>query len=814
VISQNTTGASAVAYQPIHPAIAYLEGLFDEDDFIFFQLIHSTRTYITPKGEKKKEVKLLPLVSMKKAITSEFITSLEAFQADGWNIYVSMNPFPEGTTTRTEGLIKTIRNLFLDVDKTKGQGANALQLIRDAVQAGIVPEPHSILESSPGNYHVAWAVDGFSWDEAKATLPVLASMLGGDMAAIDLHRVLRLPGFQNLKYSDKPLCNLISSRLGEECYSKPQFNIRINTTETKKIDSPTSTTLLSIADRIEQNAAEAKFELGDRDDYNGGFKWVVECPWAAVHTTGTKDALIMLLADGRPQFNCFHGHCNGSGGPHRGWSDIRELWKNTVGHHQRFGDEKPGQVISGGTVYSCGENVPPVSVDADDEKEEQSTYNMTEAELEEQKNAEYPVYKLHEGAGPSFDEGILYGPVGEVAKRMARYNESHVASIYLNLLVSFGNMFGRHAYFNVNKTEHFLNEFLACVGDSSTARKGTGGDEVDDFLTLISSDWMHRRNIGGFGSPQGIIYQIRDDITFKKLDKKTGLYKDIFKAGIDDKRLCIREGELSNILKLMSDPKTRADELLRNMWDGKKLENAVSGVTDQGENKSLFCIKPHGSIVGYTTSSLMKSTMPVGADVSGSGNRFIYAYLKRLKLVPLGGPAIDWVKETLEYKGEQVPFLVYFYEMVSEAQKDRNIPLSASTRKFWENAYLKMERQEWTGLVGRLTSRGPAHIRRLATILALIDREDSVHTKHLEAAMSIWDYSRESVRYIFVGYTPEQERILRLAFDNVAGITGGRDVHALFNRHKSSAWVKTQLTALVRGGWLSQEGDVYKFKKW
>jgi Bifunctional DNA primase/polymerase, N-terminal/Protein of unknown function (DUF3987) len=517
-----------------------------------------------------------------------------------------------------------------------------------------------------------------------------------------------------------------------------------------------------------------------------------------------------------------------SGFPPDSIPDLLVLWTNEncegpideakVRSYAKGSNWKQGQ--PGAEWVYCGIPVgstPPPELLSFDEADDNdsSSYDMTAQEIAEQQEAEYPVYRLHEGPGPSFDEGVLYGPVGEVATKMAQYNESHIAAIYLNLLVSLGNLFGRHAYFNVNRTEHFLNEFLACVGDSSTARKGTGGDEVNDFLNKISAEWLRSRNVGGFGSPQGIIHQIRDDVTWKKLDIKKGTYDEIFKAGIADKRLCIREGELSNILKLMADPKTRADELLRNMWDGKELQNLVSGMTDQGENKSLRCTKPHGSIIGYTTSALMKNTMPVGADTSGAGNRFLYAYLKRLKLVPLGGPEINWVNETLDYKGEKISFIIYFYEMVREAQKDRLIPIAPSARKFWENTYLKMERNAWAGFVGRMTSRGAAHVRRLATIFALVDREDSVQIKHLEAALGIWEYSRQSARYIFMGYTTEQEKILRLAHEKgPEGITGGRDIHALFNRHKSGEWIQTQLVALKAGGWLSQEGDVYRFKKW
>jgi RepB DNA-primase from phage plasmid len=280
-----------------HPAIGYLRGLFDEDDLIFFQLIHSTRTFIGKDGKPQAETKLVGLVSVKDAATPQYIAELEKFQSDGWNVYVCMNPCPPHTKTRTERLITTIRTLFLDVDKTKGQGADALRLIQEAVSGNLIPSPTSILESSPGNYHIAWAVDDFSWDEAKAALPALASQLGGDPSATDLNRVLRMPGFRNLKsHHNGFVCHLVSNTFGETPYTKDQFKIPVVVKKSKTTTAAATEELESIAAYIEKNAEEAKFELSSREDYQNGFSWIIECPWAGLHETGGSSAMIMLAS--------------------------------------------------------------------------------------------------------------------------------------------------------------------------------------------------------------------------------------------------------------------------------------------------------------------------------------------------------------------------------------------------------------------------------------------------------------------------------------------------------------------------------------
>jgi hypothetical protein len=97
----------------------------------------------------------------------------------------------------------------------------------------------------------------------------------------------------------------------------------------------------------------------------------------------------------------------------------------------------------------------------------------------------------------------------------------------------------------------------------------------------------------------------------------------------------------------------------------------------------------------------------------------------------------------------------------------------------------------------------------------------AVDKEHLQAAEAIWDYSQESARFIFMGYSLDQGRILNLAekatrtmqatksvgavFETQvqAGITV-TDVHDLFGRHKPAEWVRTQLSDMVERGFLGK----------
>lgn len=113
----------------------------------------------------------------------------------GADIFIGMNPVREGSRTRTKEQIREVRHAYLDLDEEAGA---SLQAIRTT---GDVPPPNFVLDTSPGKHQVVWRVEGLDTSQAETLLRALASQYGGDPAATDVSRLLRLPGFTNRKYN-------------------------------------------------------------------------------------------------------------------------------------------------------------------------------------------------------------------------------------------------------------------------------------------------------------------------------------------------------------------------------------------------------------------------------------------------------------------------------------------------------------------------------------------------------------------------------------------------------------------------------------
>src|ERR1700674_5012735 len=134
------------------------------------------------------------ITTAQKAASPEFQAWLRYKNAIGADIYVGMNPLKQDASTRTKDDIETIRHLYLDLDHDGSVGLEAIK------NSDLVPQPNYVLNTSPEKFQVIWKAEGVTLEEAEALQHAMVREFGGDPAATDSTRVLRLPGFANKKY--------------------------------------------------------------------------------------------------------------------------------------------------------------------------------------------------------------------------------------------------------------------------------------------------------------------------------------------------------------------------------------------------------------------------------------------------------------------------------------------------------------------------------------------------------------------------------------------------------------------------------------
>jgi len=186
-----------------HPAIQYLNSLFDKNDVVCITFIHGTKKYPNGRDIVENEFRLLSEV-----VTDTYINRMQE-RNKLWQIYVSMAPFKPGLTRRLRPNTTEVRHVWAEADK---EGDKSLAELRAAVNEGLIPAPTFIAQSSPHKFHFIWNVVEFTLLQQEALNRTLAQKFGADTRVFDGARVLRIPGFRNIKamyLEPKPIAEII-----------------------------------------------------------------------------------------------------------------------------------------------------------------------------------------------------------------------------------------------------------------------------------------------------------------------------------------------------------------------------------------------------------------------------------------------------------------------------------------------------------------------------------------------------------------------------------------------------------------------------
>jgi hypothetical protein len=166
-------------------------------------------------------------VEVSKANTKDFFDALTKLN-ENFNIYAAMNPFkPEmvgKSKGRTKDNVAEVKRLYVDADK------DGAQAVENMLKSGKVPQPTVVLESSPGKFQLIWNATGLTREIAEPLMSALAQEFRTDPAVADTARVLRIPGFRNLKYADAPEVKLVSISVGAN-YDKSAFRVEFKPEE-------------------------------------------------------------------------------------------------------------------------------------------------------------------------------------------------------------------------------------------------------------------------------------------------------------------------------------------------------------------------------------------------------------------------------------------------------------------------------------------------------------------------------------------------------------------------------------------------------
>jgi ElaB/YqjD/DUF883 family membrane-anchored ribosome-binding protein len=141
---------------------------------------------------------------------------LRAANANGADVYLSVNTIKADRSNRTKADIDQVRHLFVDIDE---RGAEVVK----AILASDLPKPSAVIESSRNRFQVLWSVNGFGKDQAEAAVSSIAMRFEADQSVWDCARVLRIPGFRNTKREEPFYARIVPGERSAQILTPADF---------------------------------------------------------------------------------------------------------------------------------------------------------------------------------------------------------------------------------------------------------------------------------------------------------------------------------------------------------------------------------------------------------------------------------------------------------------------------------------------------------------------------------------------------------------------------------------------------------------
>jgi hypothetical protein len=378
---------------------------------------------------------------------------------------------------------------------------------------------------------------------------------------------------------------------------------------------------------------------------------------------------------------------------------------------------------------------------------------------------------------PVLDHAAYHGLAGEIIAVLSPQTESDPIALLLQFLVSFGNAIGRKPFYLVEADRHYTNLFALLVGRSSKSRKGVSAGRIRSIFETADPNWANRCTLGGMSSSEGIIWAIRDPIFGMKRGQE-----EMIDPGIEDKRLLLDEREFFQPLAVLKREGNILSRIVRDAWD---CRYCLTSITKHSPARATHALI---SIIGHITADELRQTLDHTSMANGYANRFLFACVRRGRILPHGGYSDE--KETARLGRATL-------EALEAARRLDRVIMDEDAYRFWEKIYPKLS-EDRPGLLGAITARAEAQTIRLALLYALLDRSPEIARVHLEAALALWRYCDASAHYIFgdlVG-EPVADTILRTLRNVQPAGMSRSDISGLFRNHLAAGKIGAALERL------------------
>lgn len=345
---------------------------------------------------------------------------------------------------------------------------------------------------------------------------------------------------------------------------------------------------------------------------------------------------------------------------------------------------------------------------------------------------------------PTPDDACFYGLAGRFALEACKNSEANPMGVLMHFIAWSGAYLGNASALHLGDTVTAHPRFMVVTVGTSGAGKGTAAAPVRKLMHQYVNKRLYKMGLdtigykdGPMSSGEGLAYAVRDPVM--------GIDKDgnptVIDEGVKDKRLFVLEEEFAAVLQASKRLGNVISAAIRRFYD------PSGSFAPMTKNLPVTATNAHVGFVGHITVDELMKELDQTEYTNGFANRILWVCINRPKIVvfPDGIPT-----ETMDsYAAELIDTVRY-------AQQGHSLTMSEGARALYSTVGLALAKQQ-----GSFAERARLQVLRLSTAFALLDKTNVIQQEHLMAALAIWDYCTESVRYLFDETTnPNEEKLL------------------------------------------------------
>lgn len=360
---------------------------------------------------------------------------------------------------------------------------------------------------------------------------------------------------------------------------------------------------------------------------------------------------------------------------------------------------------------------------------------------------------------PELNDVALYGVLREMVEAACANSEAVPSTVAIHILARFAVTMGRTAYINIGDEQRHLRMNALIVGPTSKGRKGTSAEMPRRLFSLVEEKLNASARVKiltALATGEGLIHQVRDpyhDHEGKLID-----------PGVSDKRLLCNVSEFAGVLAQARREAATISVVLRDAFDGVTLTIPTKTSFNQASDSHIV-------VVGSVPETEIVKTLTSTDITNGLANRFPMFYSVRTKSIPFPKPTDPALLER---------FATHVAEALFVAFRAGEVRMSAEAREYWQAIYGDLEDRAHPPEVASLLARQSTYTLIFAALLALLNKEATIASDHLSAALGWVDYWEATTLFVFSNGEKDERATKMHALKNdivdVIALLGGKDI--------------------------------------